>query len=153
MNFKFAAVQSFYQLALLTWVAGDLLIGALVLPAVFGGLPDRIQAGALASTILARWQGIKWGCLLVLLVSSGIRCAAWEQPTVWIRARHVALAFLALTLVVETFLLSPRLQALRPLLATAAAESVRPEFARLHQLSVATGLAGVGAGLIALFFS
>lgn len=153
MNFGFAAVQSLYSLALLTWISGDLLIGAMVLPAVFRGLPDRLQAGSVASTILARWAYVKWGCLAVLAATSVTRYAAWEQPTVWIRARHVALTFLALTLAVETFLIAPRLQAMRPLLATPAAEAIRPEFAKVHQYSVATGMAGVFAGLVALFFS
>lgn len=152
MNFKFAALQTVYMLALAGWVAGDLLIGALVLPAVFGGSPDRAQAGALASAILGRWGTVKAVCLALLAATSLVRYFAWEQGTVWIRARHAALLVMAATFAVGYFGLSPRIDALRPFLA-AGDEGLRAEFGRLHGLAVANSMTGVVAGLVALFLS
>lgn len=154
MNLKFAAVQFFYLAALGSWVAGDLLIGALVLPEVFRGLPDRGQAGALASAILHRFALVKWACLAVTAAASALRYAAWEQPSPFIRARHAALAVLVLTFFIGFFVLTPRVEALRPLVAQAAAgDPARADFGRLHGLAMMNGLAGVVAGCAALFLS
>lgn len=153
MNYIYAGVNMVYLFCLVAWIAGDFVIGAIALPEVFGNLA-RPEAGKVAARILAKFKGVKLVLMGLVWATSAVKIWNWEQWTPFIRARYGALILLSLTLVISAFWLSPKMQAMRPVIVHLAEDHPdRIEFGRLHKHSVTLGKAGLLLGLIALYLS
>jgi uncharacterized membrane protein len=125
-----------HLLALATWLGETIFFGAVVAPALFGGL-DPQQAGTVTALIFPGYYAVGYACGAVLLIT-----AIWlwrrSQPagTLWATVAVIAALLLAACLFAGLYLL-PEADALRPLLHdAAAAASARPRFDALHRLSM-----------------
>ena len=80
------ALRYAYVLALVVWLGGMVVLGAIVAPATFQVLqasaPDngRLLAGALFGDILARFHYIAYGAGATLLVTLGVMAALGPRP-------------------------------------------------------------------------
>lgn len=125
-----------HLLALAVWLGENVFFGAVVAPAVFGGL-DREQAGVVTSLIFPGYYLIGYVCGTVLVLTA---LALWQRSRpgggLWLIAAAVAGLMLAACLFAGLDLL-PQAEALRPRLRDALpGDAVRLEFDALHRLSV-----------------
>lgn len=144
-----------YILALVTWVGGTVVTGAVVAPAVFGVLQawdpgtGRVLAGQVFGTVLDRLDIVAYGAGVVMLVALGLQRLIGPRPVAFgIRVGLVAV-MLGLALY-SGIVIGPRIEVLQqsvsgPMNQLPAIDPRRAEFDRLHGLA-STLLTMVGAG-------
>jgi uncharacterized membrane protein len=137
-----------HLLALAVWSGETVFFGAVVAPALFGGL-DRVEAGNVAALIFPGYYGLAYACGALLLATA---IGLWQRTrpagAVWALAAVIAALMLADCLFAGLYLL-PEADALRPLLHdAAAAASAQPEFDALHRLSMQLNVAVLAGNLI-----
>lgn len=144
-----------YIVALVIWVGGTVVVGAVVAPAVFGVLQawdpaaGRGLAGQVFGTVLGRMQLVAYAAGVVMIVALSLQRLIGPRPAAFgIRAGLVA-AMLGLTLY-SGLAIAPRIVALQqavhgPLGQLPAADPRRTEFEGLHALATRL-FALVGAG-------
>ncbi len=137
-----------HLLALATWLGETIFFGAVVAPALFGGL-DRVAAGNVTALIFPGYYGLGYVCGGLLLATA---IGLWQRTRpasgVWALAAVIAGLMLADCLFAGLYLL-PEADALRPLLHDAAsAASAQPEFEALHRLSTQLNFAVLAGNLI-----
>jgi hypothetical protein len=155
------ALRYLYVLALVIWLGGMVVLGAMVAPATFQVLqasaPEigRALAGELFGTILARFHYVAYACGGILLVSIGAMAVLGPRP----RSFAIRLGLITVMLLVALYsgfvvlrsidamqLEAGRLPSLLP-----AGNPIRVRFDQLHQLSTRLMLVNI-AGALALLY-
>lgn len=137
-----------HLLALAVWLGETVFFGAVVAPALFGGL-DPEQAGTITALIFPGYYTLGYVCGVVLVLTAA---ALWQRSRpsggLWLAAAGVAGVILVACLFAGLEVL-PEADALRPRLhdATAAA-SLRERFDDLHQLAVQLNMAVLIGNLV-----
>ncbi len=151
-----------YVLALVVWLGGGLLLGAIVAPAIFGVLQvqapveGRALAGAVFGTILARFHWIAYGAGSVLLITLALSAVIGPRPVAFSRR----LALIAVMLVASLYAglrVGPRVDAIRAETrglpsSLAPNDPRRIEFDRLHRLSTWLLMGTLAGGLVLLYW-
>jgi hypothetical protein len=125
-----------HLLALATWLGETIFFGAVVAPALFGGLSSE-QAGSAVALIFPAYYVVGYGCG-ALLVATAIALRQRSRPAgaIWLAAAIVAALSLAVCLYAGLDVL-PQADALRLRLHDpAAAATVRDQFDAAHRLAV-----------------
>jgi uncharacterized membrane protein len=155
---SFDLLQFLYHLSLAILVAGPLVLGTAVAPALFASARSRADAGTLFGSVLARFDGLAIFSVIVVAVTSLLKAFAFEvtgTPEPRLYVRWVALALLAVVTLYSSGYANPVARAIRtqtpgfddqPLSAPA-----RVEFTRLHERSRRAMSVAVVFGLLALF--
>lgn len=158
----FVALRYAYVLALVVWLGGMVVLGAIVAPATFeilqANAPDvgRALAGNLFGQILARFHYIAYGSGGLLLVSFIAMAILGPRP----RAFAVRLSLIAVMLLVALYsglIVLPTVDAIQleagrlPSLLDAR-DPRRIRFDELHLLSTRLMMANVVGGLALLFW-
>jgi uncharacterized membrane protein len=156
------AVRYVYILALVVWLGGMVVLGALVAPATFGVLQaqepvaGRELAGAVFGTILARFHYVAYAAGgLLLLTLAAMRILGPKPVAFGIRAGLVAL-MLAVSMY-SGIMVSQRIDAVQQeaggvVSRLPAQDARRLEFDRLHQLSVRLMLLNMVGALVLLYW-
>lgn len=150
-----------YALALVVWLGGMLVIGAIVAPAAFEVLPQqqasgRLLAGALVGDVLRRFQLISYvagGILLAALIAMkliGPRPAAFGIRVGVIAVMLAIALFSGIWVTGRINRLQQQIGA--PASTLSESDPRRAEFGRLHGLSTTLMLANVIGGLVLLFW-
>jgi hypothetical protein len=131
-----------YILALVVWLGGLVVAGALVAPSVFEVLQDtrasdgRVLAGAVVGEVLRRLHLLAYAMAAVMLIALAIQRVLGPRPIGFgIRAAIVG-TMLAVT-IVSGAVISPRVEAIArsidgPVASLPAGDTRRTEFFRLH---------------------
>ncbi|HYH09359.1 MAG TPA: DUF4149 domain-containing protein [Thermoanaerobaculia bacterium] len=154
-NWLHLFVNLAYHLALALWVGGTIVLGALVAPALFRGLP-RPDAGAIFGPTLRRFARIRVGAIVVAILAAAIKFALWERgSTVWISVRWGALFVMAAAVVYEIAYLERALEARRVHLTPVTPDSDphRRAFNVLHKRAEGLMKATLIAALLAMLLS
>lgn len=155
-NWLYLLCNCLYLLGLAIWIGGTIALGALTAPALFATLP-RPQAGAIFGRILRRFARVRIAALVAIICGAGAKYVTWETHAVspWIVVRWLMIAFLAISLIVEIFVLEPRLEAMRPQLAPEmkSDDPQRAAFNVLHRRAENLLRLALLAAVVALFFS
>jgi hypothetical protein len=156
---SFELLQFLYHLALAILVAGPLVLGAAVAPALFASPRSRADAGTLFAGVLARFDGLAIFSVLVVIVTSVLKALAFEvsgAPEPRLVVRWIALVLLVVVTLYSSGYANPVARAIRtqtpgfddqPL-----GSPARVEFTRLHERSRQAMSVAVIFGLVALFF-
>lgn len=151
-----------YLLALVVWLGGMVMLGAVVAPTTFQVLQERqgdagrVLAGAVFGETLRRFHLVAYvagGIVLASLVWMAL--ARWRQPGLP-ACLLIAATMLALTLVSGT-VISPRIERVRAAVGGSvvdlpAADPRRMEFGRLHGVSTGLMLVNIVGGLVLLYW-
>jgi uncharacterized membrane protein len=156
------ALRYLYVLALVIWLGGMVVLGAIIAPATFQVLqasaPEigRALAGELFGTILARFHYVAYACGGVLVISIGAMAVLGPRP----RAFAVRLGLITVMLLVATYsgfivlrsidaiqLEAGRLPSLLP-----AGNPLRVRFDSLHQLSTRLMMGNIFGALVLLYW-
>src|SRR5262245_12929206 len=161
-NVVMLALRYLYVLALVIWLGGMVVLGAIVAPATFQVLQasapqiGRALAGELFGTILARFHYISYACGGVLLLSIAAMAVLGPRPRVFaIRyARVVVMLLVSLysDLVVLRTIDAIQLEAGRLPSLLPAGDPLRVRFDTLHQLSTRLMMANIVGALILLYW-
>lgn len=156
------ALRYLYIVALVTWVGGTVVTGAVVAPAVFGVLQawdpvtGRVLAGQVFGAVLDRLHLIGFVAGPVMIVTLSLQRLIGPRPVaVGIRAGLVSI-MLGLTLY-SGLVISPRITTLQrtvsgPMNQLPADDPRRVEFDSLHSLSSTLILMAGAGGLILLLW-
>ena len=130
------------------WLGETVFFGAVVAPALFGGL-SREEAGAVTALIFPGYYVVGYMCGALLVASA---LALWQRSRpaggAWLLAAIVAGIILAACLYAGLVIL-PEAETLRPLLHDSATEgAVRERFDALHRLAVQLSFAVVIGNLV-----
>ena len=148
-------------LALVLWVGGLTVLGAVAAPPVFQVLAarhvanDRLLAGAIFGEVLRRFHLLSYACGIVLLGALVVRGIMGPRPIMF--AARVGVAFLMLLATAYSgLIIAPEIARLQA--ETSAAPSTLPEhdprrieFGRLHAMSTGIQLVPILGGLFLLF--
>jgi len=156
------ALRYVYVLALVIWLGGMVVLGAIVAPATFQVLQASAQengralAGGLFGTILARFQYVEYACGAVLIVSIGAMAVLGPRPS----AFAVRLGLIAVMVLISVYsgvvvlrtidaiqLEAGRLPSLLP-----AGDPLRIRFDQLHQLSTRLMVVNIVGALALLYW-
>jgi hypothetical protein len=156
------ALRYLYVLALVIWLGGMVVLGAIIAPATFQVLqasaPEigRALAGELFGTILARFHYVAYACGGVLVISIGAMAVLGPRP----RAFAVRLGLITVMLLVAAYsgfivlrsidaiqLEAGRLPSLLP-----AGNPLRVRFDSLHQLSTRLMMGNMLGALVLLYW-
>jgi putative copper export protein len=145
-NIAYLAVNGTYLVALAVWVGGMVAFAFLFAPTLVAALP-REDAGRVVAAFLPRFRTTVLLCVVVLLVTSGLKFALWEMNlNPWLVARWAALAAMTGLAAYDFSVLAPRL-------AAAKAEGDGATFDRLHATASRTLGLTLGLGVVAVVLS
>jgi hypothetical protein len=151
-----------YIVALVVWVGGTVVAGAVVAPSVFGVLQawnpgeGRVLAGQVFGTVLQRLQLIAYGAGALMIVALGLQRLIGPRPVAFGIRVGIIVVMLGLTLY-SGLVIGPRIETLQqavagPMNQLPVDDPRRIEFDGLHSLSTTLfTLAGAG-GLILLLW-
>jgi uncharacterized membrane protein len=156
------AVRYAYVLALVVWLGGMIVLGALVAPATFQVLqasaPEtgRALAGELFGTILSRFHYIAYAAGATLLVALGIMRVLGPKPHAF-AARVLLVALMLGVAIYSGIVVLGSIDALQVEAGglpsrLPAGDPRRVRFDELHQLSTRLMMTNVVAGLALLFW-
>jgi len=156
------ALRYLYVLALVVWLGGMVVLGAIIAPATFQVLQARAPeigralAGELFGTILARFHYVAYACGGTLLISIGAMAVLGPRP----RAFAVRLGLITVMLLVSLYsgfivlrsidaiqLEAGRLPSLLP-----AGDPLRVRFDDLHQWSTRLMMVNIVGALVLLYW-
>lgn len=150
-----------YVLALVVWLGGMLVIGAIVAPSAFEVLPQqqvsgRLLAGALVGDVLRRFQLASYGAGLVMLLSLAAMKLIGPRPSSFGLRVTIVIAMLALALFSGLWV-TRRINRLQQQIGVPAstldeADPRRAEFGRLHGVSTTLMLINMIGGLVLLYW-
>lgn len=150
------------QLALVLWVGGLLVLGAISAPSTFDVLAirqvadGRVLAGAIFGETLRRFHLLSYACGAVLLVTMVIRAVMGPRPRRFAVRAAIAFAMLAATLY-SGVVVTAQIQQAQAAIGVAPsslpeADPRRAQFGRLHATSTGLQLIPVLGGLLLLFW-
>lgn len=158
------ALRYAYLLALVVWLGGMVLLGAIVAPAIFQVLPlrepeaGRVLAGAVFAATLGRFHYVAYACGAVLIITLILMAVLGPRPAQF--AIRTALAAIMLTIAVYSGVVVlgsvERLQqeiglAVAPS-SLAEGDARRVRFDRLHLLSTRLMLVNIVGALVLLYW-
>ena len=156
------ALRYLYVLALVIWLGGMVVLGAMVAPATFQVLQasapgiGRTLAGELFGTILARFHYVAYACGGILLVSIGAMAVLGPRPRSFaIRLGLIAVMLLVALysgLVVRRSIDATQLDAGRWPSLLPAGNPLRVRFDQLHQLATRLMLVNIAGALVLLYW-
>jgi hypothetical protein len=156
------ALRYLYVLALVVWLGGMVVLGAVVAPTTFQVLQasepagGRELAGVLFGTMIARFHYVAYGCGLVLLLSFGAIAILGPRPRHFLIRTLVIFAMLAVALYSGYIVLGriDTIQAEVGMLPSrlAATDLRRIEFDWLHLLSTRLMMFNIVAALVLLYW-
>jgi len=159
VNIPFEIVDFFYQLSLVVWLGGIIILSFIVAPTVFGSLP-RPQAGPLQAKIFRRFHLWQFVFMLVLLASSMTRYHFWENPEnpdTLVVVRQIMIFLMVILGVFQLNVISKRMRVLREEITSWEGDGKddpkRQAFGRWHKISVRIVLVVLILGLAVLFLS
>lgn len=134
-----------YVVALVLWVGGLIVAGALVAPSVFGVLQawnateGRVLAGQVFGEVLLRLTWLSYAAGAVMFVTLTLHRLLGARPVKY-GVRVGIMALMLLMMVATGFWVIPQVNAIQaqvvgPVSALAASDPLRAEFDRLHGLS------------------
>jgi uncharacterized membrane protein len=156
------AVRYAYVLALVVWLGGMVVLGALVAPATFQVLPasapdaGRALAGELFGTMLARFHYLAYAAGATLLVTLGIMRVLGPKPHAF--AARVLIVALMLGIAIYSGIVvlgsidAIQIEAGRLPSRLPADDPQRIRFDELHQLSTRLMMTNIVAGLALLYW-
>lgn len=149
----FDLLHFLYVLSVALLVGGSTALGAVTAPTLFRVL-DRGAAGVAFGAILERWDGVAILAASVLVVTTGLRAAAFEDA---LAARFAAVLIVVVATLYSSAWANPIARTLRKQTRDfddlPASSSERREFARYHARSRAAMGVAVLAGLVAVWTS
>jgi uncharacterized membrane protein len=156
------AVRYAYVLALVVWLGGMLLIGALVAPTTFQVLQaadpvnGRVLAGELFGTTLARFHPIAYGAGAILLAALVAMRVLGPRPPAFAARALIVAAMLAVALYSGRVVLT-RVDAIQREVGTLpsklpAGDARRVEFDSLHLLATRLMMLNIAAALVLLYW-
>jgi len=155
-NWLYLFVNFLYNAGLAIWIGGSVALGGLAAPVLFRSLP-RHQAAAIFGPVLRRFSRLRVMAILFIIGGAAVKYVVWEThaATPWIALRWTAIAYLAVTVFYEIFVLEPGMEARRADLTPemAADDPRRQPFASLHRRAEVLMKTSLAAALVALFFS
>jgi hypothetical protein len=152
---RYAAV-----LALVFWMGGLLVLGAIAAPAIFDVLGSRspegrVLAGAVFGETLTRFHTVAYACGALVAASLTIRAVLGPRPRRFAVRVLISIVMIGAT-AYSGLVLLPRIDAARASGLTPStlpeSDPRRAEFGRLHGLSTSLQLVPVLGGLVLLFF-
>jgi uncharacterized membrane protein len=150
-------LRYFYVLALVMWVGGLVVAGAIVAPSVFDVLQGAdavngpVLAGAVVGEILRRVHRLAYAAAAVMLITLFIQRVLGPRPISFGIRTAIVGTMLAVS-VVSGYVISPRVEAIAksvdgPIASLPQGDARRAEFYRLHGWSnlllMATALGGI----------
>jgi putative copper export protein len=155
-NWLYLFVNFLYNSGLAIWIGGSIALGALAAPVLFRSMP-RHEAGAIFGPTLRRFSRLRVIAILMIVVGAAVKYLVWEThaATPWIALRWTAIAYLAVAVFYEIFVLEPGIEARRADLTPEMGpdDPRRGPFARLHRRSEVLMKTSLAAASVALFFS
>ncbi len=156
------ALRYIYVLALVIWLGGMVILGALVAPTTFGVLqtlqPDggRELAGAVFGTTLARFHYVAYAAGALLLVTIGMMRILGPRPAHF-GIRAVIVVLMLAVAVYSGWVVLERIDALQAaagglLSALPESDGRRIEFDRLHLLSTRLMMLNMAGALVLLYW-
>ena len=156
------ALRYVYVLALVVWLGGMVVLGAIVAPTTFQVLQaiepvsGRELAGTLFGTIIARFHYVAYGCGLLLFVSFGAFAVLGPRPRHFL-IRSLIIAGMLGVAFYSGFVVLERIDAIQAEVGTlvsglAAADPRRIEFDALHALSTRLMMLNIIAALVLLYW-
>lgn len=148
-------------LALVLWIGGLVVLGAIAAPSIFEIVAvhhianDRLLAGAIFGEILRRFHLLSYACAVMLLGTLVVRGVMGPRPIMF--AARVGVAFLMLVATAYSgLIIAPaiaRVQAAASVAPSTLPENDprRVEFGRLHSMSTGIQLVPLAGGLFLLF--
>jgi Ca2+/Na+ antiporter len=134
-----------YVVALVLWVGGLIVAGAIVAPSIFGVLQawneaqGRVLAGQVFGEVLMRLTWLSYGMAVIMFVALTLHRLLGARPVKY-GIRVGIMGLMLLMMLVTGFYVIPQVDALQaqvtgPMSALAAADPRRVEFDGLHRLS------------------
>jgi hypothetical protein len=156
------ALRYVYVLALVVWLGGMIVIGAVVAPATFEALEakdaavGRTEAATVVGEVLRRFQLVSYGAAVALLATLVTMKLVGPRPVGFGLRVGVVSAMLVATLAAG-FLVNPRIASLRdsigqPVSTLAPGDPRRAAFGRLHALSTALMAVAAVGGLVLCYW-
>ena len=143
----YALMKWLYLMALIMWLGGVVFFSFVVAPSVFRTF-DAPMGGRIVGAIFPTYYRLGYVCGATLLVASVVFAAAGSARGWWGASALVAAVMLGATLYAG-LVIQPRAAALRPQIHdTAAPQSVKDEFDRLHRLAVKLNGAVLVCGIV-----
>jgi hypothetical protein len=156
------AIRYVALLALVVWLGGMILLGALVAPASFSVLQaadpvsGRMLAGSLFGTILENFHYVEYVCGFVVLVCLFAIKFIDSTPHGFIPRVVIVVVMLMISVAsgfpVTREIARVQAQVTGPMEALPATDPRRVEFDRLHQVSTGMMTINIGLGLVLLFW-
>jgi uncharacterized membrane protein len=151
-----------YVLALVVWLGGIVLLGALVAPATFQVLQQadpangRELAGQLFGTVIARFHYVAYGSAAVLLVTLALLAVLGPRPRAFAARCAIILAMLGVALYSDFVVLSG-IDAIQQDVGTLvsrlpADDPRRIQFDSLHELSTELMMVDLAGALLLLYW-
>ena len=156
----FDILQFVYHLALAILVAGALVLGGAVAPAIFASVRSRGEAGGIFGAVLGRYDGLAILCVVLLVLTSVLKATAFEvtgAPDTRLILRWVALVLLCGATLYSSAWANPVARTVRA--QTPGWDDLRDdaplrrEFQSLHRSSRRAMTVATLAGIVAMFLS
>ena len=156
------ALRYVYVLALVVWLGGMVVLGAVVAPTTFQVLQaiapadGRALAGELFGTTIARFHYVAYAAGVVLLFSLAAMAVLGPRPAHFALRSSIIVAMLAVA-VYSGFWVLGRIDAIQRDVGAlpsrlAATDARRVEFDALHQLSTRLMMLNLAAALVLLYW-
>ena len=161
-NAPMLALRYVYLLALVVWLGGMLILGAIVAPAVFGvlqatgGADGRVMAGAVFGAVLERFHYVAYGAGVLLLAALGAMRLMGPRPHAFGVRALIGAAMLAVALYSGLVVL-PEIDEVQRDAGTLASrlpagDARRIRFDELHLLSTRLMMINIAAALVLLYW-
>jgi uncharacterized membrane protein len=151
-----------YVLALIVWLGGMIMLGAIVAPATFQVLQardasgGRVQAGAVFGEILHRYHLVAYGTGTVLLLTLVALGVLGPRPRAFFTRMAIIIAMLVLTaysgVPLTRHVQSVQSSVVGPISALPDADARKVEFNRLHRLSTTLMMINIVGGLLLVYW-
>lgn len=156
------ALRYVYVLALVVWLGGMVVLGAVVAPTTFQVLQDRepvagrALAGELFGVMVERFHYVAYGAGIVLLVSLAAMAVLGPRPVHYLIRTLIVTAMLAVSLY-SGFVVLGAIDRIQQEVGTLpsqlpATDSRRVQFDSLHQLSTRLMMLNIAAALLLLYW-
>ena len=153
-----------YLLALVVWLGGMVILGAIVAPTVFQVLPmrepeaGRLLAGAVFAAVLGRFHYVAYACGAILLITLIVMAVLGPRPAQFAVRTALAAIMLAIAIYSGVVVLGSVARLQREIGLTVAPSSLpegdarRARFDQLHMLSTRLMFFNVVGALVLLYW-
>jgi hypothetical protein len=158
------ALRYAYVLALVIWLGGMVVLGAIVAPTTFQVLETReaatgrVLAGAVFGTVLNRFQYVAYGCGAVVLITLVVMALLGPRPTAFAVRLGIAAAMMGVALYAG-LVVYRHIAALQHDIGETVSPSTLPDgdarrirFDQLHQLSTRLMMVNIVGAAVLLYW-